>query len=97
MRCLFLLLFCSTAFAGGGEYDVPDKPYECDALIPADLEPVHGWKVVRAEDRLLIGEQVSQGKAKWQKRLTLLCRDVSGGKVSAEFMAYQLWFKVVKK
>ena len=91
-KVLFSLLI-STAYAGGGEYTVPDKPIECDALIPADLEARTGWKVVRAEDRHFIAEKVYQGRAQWQRRMTLLCRDMSSGKVTSEFMVYQWWWR----
>lgn len=90
---LLLSLFISPAYAGGGEYTVPDKPIECDALIPADLEARTGWKVVRAEDRHFIAEKVYQRKAQMQRRQTLLCRDVSSGKVTSEFVLNQWWWR----
>lgn len=93
---LLLSLFISPALAGGGEYTVPDKPIECEALIPVDLEPRTGWKVVRAEDRHFISEKVYQRKAEMQKRQTLLCRDVSGGKVTPEFVLSQWWYRYKK-
>ena len=97
MKHLVLLsMLASPAFAGGEEYTVPDKQIECEALIPADLEERTGWKVVRAEDRLTLSEKVFQRKAVMQRRQTLLCRDVSGGKVTSEFTGYQWWYKVKK-
>ena len=96
MKYLLLILFISPAFAGGEEYSVPDKQIECEALIPADLEAHTGWKVVRAEDRLTTSEKVFQKKAVMQRRQTLLCRDVSGGKVTAEFVVYQWWWRAKK-
>lgn len=105
MKHLFLLsLFISPAFAGGGEYTVAEnirwreytvaeKQIECDALIPADLEARTGWKVIRAEDRHFIAEKVYQGKAQWQRRMTLLCRDTSSGKVTSEFVLNQWWWR----
>ena len=81
------------AFAGGEDFHTPDRPYECELLKPVDLI---GWHQVPAEDRLHISELVFKNKAVMQKRPTLLCRDVSGGKVTSEFVVYQWWWKAKK-
>ena len=92
-RLLLLSLFVSPAFAGGEDFHVPERPYECELLKPVDL---NGWNQVPAEDRLRISELVYQRKAVMQKRQTLLCRDVSGGKVIDEFLSSQWWWKAKK-
>lgn len=91
----FLLIFgiVSAAFAGGEHFSLPEKQVECELLKPADL---YGWNQVPAEDRLRISEQVYLKKARMQRRQTLLCRDVSGGKVMAEFVVWQWWWKAGK-
>lgn len=97
MKYLLITFFvCGTAFAGGGEFELPDKQMECQPLIPSDLHPRTGWKVIPAEDLLSTSTLVAEGKAKMQRRPTLLCKDTGTGKVMPEWVVYQWWVKVKK-
>jgi len=104
MKTLLLLIAlgavtCAPQYshAGGGDFTPPNKSIDCYALIPLDLLPATGWSRMPAEDRLRIAGLVSDHKATVQRRQTLLCQDVYGGNVTAEYVISEWWWKPVRK
>ena len=87
------LSLCSPAFAGGGEYEIPDKKIDCYANPQADLA---GWKRVEAVDRYRIAVQASEGKVKMRHEHSLLCQNTEDGKVTSEYLIYEWWYKAKK-
>jgi hypothetical protein len=95
MKILLLLLVLSpVCMAGGEDFTPPERRIDCYANPQADLA---GWKRVDAADRLRISYLVSEGKAKMRHEHSLLCQNTDGGKVTAEFVVYEWWYRMVRR
>lgn len=92
---VFLLVFglVKAARAGGGDFDLPERKVDCYANPQADLT---GWKRVEAADRYRIAVMASEGKAAMRHEHSLLCQNTEGGKVTAEYVIYEWWYKAKK-
>lgn len=90
---LFVFGLVKAARAGGEDFTLPDKKIDCYANPQADLI---GWKRVEAVDRYRIAVMASEGKAIMRHEHSLLCQNTEGGKVTAEYVIYEWWWKVKK-
>ena len=88
-----ILLLSLPAFAGGEDFNLPEKRIDCYANPQADLV---GWKRVEAVDRFRIANLASEGKVKMRHEHSLLCQNTEGGKVTAEYVIFEWWYREKK-